>query len=87
MLKPGTGIAKVDMESSAITIRLLQSIVNGVAAPAVAGQGAGAAGLTAIRSFLRSGRPLGEPSWVEGIAERLGINQQPWPRGRPRKEK
>jgi putative transposase len=43
--------------------------------------------VTAIRSSVRSGRPLGEPSWVEGIAERLGINLQPRPRGRPRKEK
>jgi putative transposase len=43
--------------------------------------------VTAIRTSLRSGHPLGEPSWVEGIAERLRIDLQPRPRGRPRKEK
>jgi len=43
--------------------------------------------VTAIRTSLRSGRPLGEPSWVEGIAQRLRIDLSPRPRGRPRKER
>jgi putative transposase len=42
--------------------------------------------LTAIRDSLRSGRPLGEPAWVERIAKRLHIDLQPRPRGRPRKD-
>ncbi len=41
--------------------------------------------LTAVRDSLRTGRPLGEPRWVEQMAKRLGINLQPRPRGRPRK--
>jgi putative transposase len=41
--------------------------------------------LTAIRDSLRSGRPLGTPAWVEGVATRLGIELSPRPRGRPRK--
>jgi putative transposase len=42
--------------------------------------------LTAVRDSLRTGRPLGSPAWVEGVASRLGINLTPRPRGRPRKE-
>jgi putative transposase len=42
--------------------------------------------LTAVRDSLRSGRPLGEAGWVERIAERLRIDLQPRPRGRPRKQ-
>jgi putative transposase len=41
--------------------------------------------LTAVRSSLRSGRPLGGPDWTERIAERLKIDLIPRPRGRPRK--
>lgn len=40
--------------------------------------------LTAVRDSLRSGRPLGESGWVERMAERLRIDLQPRPRGRPR---
>jgi putative transposase len=43
--------------------------------------------LMAVRSTLRSGRPFGESTWVERVAERLQINMQPRPRGRPPKEK
>jgi putative transposase len=43
--------------------------------------------LTAVRASLRSGRPLGQAAWVEQIAERLRIDLQPRPRGRPPKEK
>ncbi len=43
--------------------------------------------LKAIRDSLVSGRPLGQAEWVEQIAERLGIDPHPRPRGRPRKEK
>ena len=42
--------------------------------------------LTAVRDSLRTGRPLGSPAWVEGVATRLGIDLTPRPRGRPRKE-
>ena len=42
--------------------------------------------LTAVRDSLRTGRPLGSPAWVEGVATRLGIDLTPPPRGRPRKE-
>jgi putative transposase len=42
--------------------------------------------LTAVRDSLRTGRPLGSPAWVEGVAARLGIDLTPRPRGRPRKE-
>jgi len=42
--------------------------------------------LTAVRDSLRTGRPLGDPAWVEGIASRLGIDLTPRPRGRPRKD-
>jgi putative transposase len=43
--------------------------------------------LTAIRTSLRSGRPLGEAAWVERVSDRLGIDPRPRPRGRPPKEK
>jgi putative transposase len=41
--------------------------------------------LTAVRGSLRSGRPFGATDWVDRIAERLGIDPNPRPRGRPRK--
>ena len=41
--------------------------------------------LRSVRSSLTSGRPLGNPAWIEDIAQRLHINLQPRPRGRPRK--
>ena len=41
--------------------------------------------LTAVRESLRSGRPLGESGWVDRLAERLRIDLEPRPRGRPRK--
>ena len=43
--------------------------------------------LMAVRRSLTSGRPFGSAWWVEGTAERLGIDLGPRPRGRPRKEK
>jgi len=43
--------------------------------------------LTAVRDSLRTGRPLGTPAWVEGVATRLGIDLTPRRRGRPRKER
>jgi putative transposase len=43
--------------------------------------------LTTVRSSLRSGRPFGAPEWTEQMAERLHIELNPRPRGRPRKEK
>ncbi len=42
--------------------------------------------LTAVRRSLTSGRPFGSAMWVEGMAERLGINLDPRPRGRPQKK-
>jgi putative transposase len=42
--------------------------------------------LAAVRDSLRTGRPLGSPAWVEGVAARLGIDLTPRPRGRPRKD-
>jgi hypothetical protein len=41
--------------------------------------------LTAVRRSLQSGRPLGSPEWMERMAERLKIELNPRPRGRPRK--
>ena len=43
--------------------------------------------LTAVRSSLQNGRPLGTSKWVEQIAERLNIDLVPERRGRPPKEK
>ena len=43
--------------------------------------------LMSVRGSLRSGRPLGSAEWSERMAERLGIEPNPRPRGRPRKEK
>ena len=43
--------------------------------------------LDAVRRSLRSGRPFGAADWTEGMAERLGIELNPRPRGRPPKEK
>jgi putative transposase len=42
--------------------------------------------LTAVRDSLRTGRPLGTPAWVEGVAARLGLDLAPRRRGRPRKD-
>jgi putative transposase len=43
--------------------------------------------LDAVRRSLGSGRPYGAAEWTERMAERLGIDLTPRPRGRPRKEK
>jgi putative transposase len=43
--------------------------------------------LAEVRRSLRSGRPFGSPEWTDRIAERLGIDLSPRPRGRPPKEK
>jgi putative transposase len=43
--------------------------------------------LRAVRDSLSSGRPFGHVEWKERIAERLGIDLHPRPRGRPPKEK
>jgi hypothetical protein len=43
--------------------------------------------LLAVRASIRSGRPFGNTSWTEGVAQRLRINLNPLPRGRPSKEK
>ncbi len=40
--------------------------------------------LTAVRRSLTSGRPLGSAMWVEGMAERPGINLDPRPRPAPK---
>jgi putative transposase len=42
--------------------------------------------LSAVRSSLRTGRPLGQLAWVEHISERLRIDLKPKRRGRPPKE-
>ena len=41
--------------------------------------------LGAVSNSRRTGRPMGSPAWVEGIAARLGIKLTPRPRCRPRK--
>ena len=43
--------------------------------------------LAAVRRSLVSGRPFGAADWTDRMAERLGIELNPRPRGRPRKEK
>ena len=43
--------------------------------------------LNAVRRSLRSGRPFGAVDWTDRIAGRLGIDLNPRPRGRPRREK
>jgi putative transposase len=43
--------------------------------------------LTTLRSSLRSGRPFGASEWTEQMAERLKIDLNPRPRGRPPKVK
>jgi putative transposase len=43
--------------------------------------------LRAVRASIRSGRPVGNTSWTEDVAQRLRINLNPRPRGRPSKEK
>ena len=42
--------------------------------------------LAAVRTSLRSGRPLGTDDWTDRMAERLNIDLGPRPRGRPPKE-
>jgi putative transposase len=42
--------------------------------------------LAAVRRSLQSGRPFGAADWTDRMAERLGIDLKPRPRGRPRKE-
>ncbi len=42
--------------------------------------------LMTVRGSLRSGRPFGAPEWTEQMAERLKIELNPLPRGRPHKE-
>jgi putative transposase len=41
--------------------------------------------LATVRSSLRSGRPFGASQWTKRMADRLGIELTPRPRGRPRK--
>jgi putative transposase len=43
--------------------------------------------LAAVRTSLRSGRPLGTDDWTGRVAERLNINLNHRRRGRPPKEK
>ena len=43
--------------------------------------------LMSVRGSLRSGRPFGAPEWTEQMAERLNIDLNPRPRGRPPKGK
>jgi REP-associated tyrosine transposase len=43
--------------------------------------------LRAVRNSVRSGRPFGNEAWIEDAAQRLQINLERRPRGRPRKEK
>ena len=43
--------------------------------------------LDTVRRSLRSGRPFGAVDWTDRIAGRLGIDLNPRPRGRPRREK
>jgi len=40
-----------------------------------------------VRESVRTGKPLGSPGWVEAKAHQLGVDLNPRPRGRPRKEK
>lgn len=42
--------------------------------------------LAAVRQAVASGRPYGDPSWVDATARRLGVPLAARPRGRPRKE-
>jgi putative transposase len=42
--------------------------------------------LTTVRTSLRSGRPFRAPAWTDQVAEQLGIDLSPRPRGRPRTE-
>ncbi len=43
--------------------------------------------LMTVRSSLRCGRPFGAPEWTEPMAERLNIELNPRPQGRPFREK
>jgi putative transposase len=43
--------------------------------------------LDAVRRSLRSGRPFGAGDWTERMADRLGIDLNPRPRGRPAEKK
>jgi hypothetical protein len=42
--------------------------------------------LDSVRRSLQSGRPFGAADWTDRIARRLGIDLNPRPRGRPRRE-
>jgi hypothetical protein len=43
--------------------------------------------LMTARKSVRSGRPLGAPEWTDQLAERLNIEFNPRPQGRPPREK
>ena len=43
--------------------------------------------LAAVRTSLRSGRPLGTDDWTGRVAEQMNIDLKPRPRGRPPKDK
>jgi putative transposase len=43
-----------------------------------------AAELEAVRTSVRTGRPLGDPPWTRGVTERLHLRNTLNPRGRPR---
>jgi putative transposase len=45
----------------------------------------GADELAALRWSVQTGLPFGDPSWVEGLESRLGLDLEIRPRGRPRK--
>ena len=43
--------------------------------------------LAGVRRAVTSGRPYGEPAWVEVMAVQLGLDLTARPRGRPRKQR
>jgi putative transposase len=43
--------------------------------------------LALVRTSLKTGRPVGAADWIERVANRLGIELDPRPRGRPPKGK
>ena len=43
--------------------------------------------LLRLRTSVRTGRPFGSPEWVGSLADRLGLNLHPRPRGRPPRQK
>jgi putative transposase len=46
-----------------------------------------AAELASVRASLKTGRPLGEADWLERVANRLKVELNPRPRGRPPRAK